>query len=145
MCAVFSSDPGYRWHNRFGERGIVGFVKFIAGLAIGMAVGMVGVVVYAGPLDQPIIGLVLAAAIVASGAWFILEWIKVPAWLGYILGIAAATFFFLARTSMGDAVVVPDMWPTQVWLFLAPVSALLPAIGIARNADARRGPADRRY
>lgn len=115
----------------------MGFVRFAVGLIAGVAVGMLGAVVYAGPLDMPVIGLILAVGIVASGAWFILEWQQVPAWLGYILGIVAVTFFLLGRPGTGDAVVVPDMWPTQVWLFLGPAASLLPAIQIARRADLR--------
>ena len=111
----------------------MGFIRFVLGLLGGAIVGAIGCVVYAGPLDLPIVGLILATAIVASGAWFVLEWGRASAWGGYTVAVAAMTFFLLMRDQNTDALVVPDMWPAEVWLILAPFAAIVAGLVAARR------------
>ncbi|MCI1674900.1 MAG: hypothetical protein LKJ57_07515 [Ancrocorticia sp.] len=111
--------------------------RFLLGAILGAFVGALGGVVYAGPVDLPIVGLVLAAAIVASGAWFLLDWKDRVAWGGYAIAVTAMTFYLLMRGQGVDALVVPDMWPAETWLVVAPIAAVVPAF-IVRRRRVRR-------
>lgn len=111
----------------------MGVIQFVLGILGGTVVGALGCIVYAGPLDMPVVGLLLAAVIVASGAWFLLEWGKRTAWVGYIIAVSAVTVYLLMMGNGNDGVVVPSMWPSEVWLIVAPVMTILPAILVRRR------------
>ena len=76
----------------------------LLGVVAGLLVGALGCVVYPGPVDLPWVGLVLAAALVGSGAWFLLEWGKHTAWFGYAVGVTVAADFALVDKWLSAAV-----------------------------------------
>ncbi len=114
----------------------------LLGAVVGILVGALGCVVYPGPVDLPWVGLVLAAAIVGSGAWFLLEMGKISVWFGYALGVTVVTFYLLSSPPHNDTVMSVYMWASQAWLIAAPLCALVPAafvrVGRARPGRDRR-------
>ena len=99
----------------------------LLGAVAGLLVGALGCVVYPGPVDLPWVGLVLAAAIVGSGAWFLLELGKTSMWFGYALAVTLVTFYLLSSPPHNDTVMSVYMWASQAWLIAAPLCALAPA------------------
>ena len=98
------------------------------GLIGGLFVGALGAVTYPGPLDMPIVGLLIATVLVGSGAWFLLAWRKKTAWAGYVLGIVVATFWLLTSQPSTDTVMSAYRWTSDVWLIAGPAAALLPRL-----------------
>lgn len=115
-------------------------VQILAGLLGGVAVGALAGIVHSGPVDRPIIGLVLAFCIVASTAWFVLESGWKITWLVGLIAVAATTVWMLMFPTAGDIFISVDQWPSQAWLLLAPTSALLPALwaGKAPKTEGQR-------
>ncbi|MCF2705961.1 hypothetical protein I6E29_01585 [Arcanobacterium haemolyticum] len=109
------------------------FVKLLAGLVMGALVGAVACVVHGGPVDLPLVGLVLACAIVASGAWFLAETGRLLVWSGYVIGVVGAAIVLLMVVPTNDGLVVMERWPSEVWLIAAPLSAILPLGVLSRS------------
>ncbi len=112
-------------------------LHILLGAVAGLLVGALGCVVYPGPVDLPWVGLVLAAALVGSGAWFLLEWEKNNAWIGYVLGVAIVTFYLLSAPPANDTVMSVYLWASQAWLIAAPLCALVPAAFMRRHGRRR--------
>ena len=104
-----------------------GLLHTVVGFLLGIVVGALAVVVHAGPVDQPLIGVVLATVIVASGSWFLLESGWSRAWLGGVIGVAASALWLLMFPPANDSFVSVEQWPSQLWLILGPLSAIAPA------------------
>lgn len=110
----------------------------LLGVVAGLLVGALGCVVYPGPVDLPWVDLVLAAALVGSGAWFLLEWGKHTAWFGYAVGVTVVTFYLLSAPPANDTVMSVYMWASQAWLIAAPLCALIPAAFVRRPERSAR-------
>lgn len=108
-----------------------GVFKILAGFSGGFFVGVLGVAVHAGPVDKPIIGLLLGFIMIASGSWFLLANGWDLAWLGALVAVAAATVWLLMFPPANDSFISVDQWVSQVWLLLAPVAVLLPAAWVS--------------
>ena len=89
----------------------------------------------AGPVDLPIVGLLLACGIVASGSWFVMEMGWTRAWFAGLVGIAGASVWLLMFPPANDAFVSTEQWVSVAWLALAPLSAAIPAIWTTRRRD----------
>ena len=107
----------------------------LAGALAGFAVGLLATVVHAGPVDLPIVGLLLACGIVASGSWFVMEMGWTRAWFAGLVGIAGASVWLLMFPPANDAFVSTEQWVSVAWLALAPLSAAIPAIWTTRRRD----------
>ena len=107
--------------------------QLVWGAILGFFVGILGCVVHGGLVDLPIVGLVLATAMVAAGSWFLIELGKVSAWLTYFAGVTVATFWLLLFPTGNDALVLVEYWPSEAWLVLAPLSALVPRFVLRRR------------
>ena len=103
-------------------------LESLAGALAGFAVGLLATVVHAGPVDLPIVGLLLACGIVASGSWFVME-------IAGLVGIAGASVWLLMFPPANDAFVSTEQWVSVAWLALAPLSAAIPAIWTTRRRD----------
>ncbi|MBE6483207.1 MAG: hypothetical protein E7Z96_00260 [Actinomycetaceae bacterium] len=115
-------------------------LQIALGVLGGLLVGMLATVVHSGPVDLPVVGLVLATGLVASGTWFLLEWKKPYVWLGYAPGVIGATIWLLMFPPVNDSVLSVDQWVSQLWLILAPVAALVPSLLLAyRRPDSTSG------
>ena len=108
-------------------------VHALLGAVGGLLVGALACVVHPGPVDLPWAGLLIASVLVASGAWFILEWDKPVAWLGYVLGVVGVTFWLLMSPPDNDTVISVQRWASEAWLIMAPLSALVPAVIVRRR------------
>ena len=107
------------------------------GLIGGLLVGALGAVTYPGPLDMPVLGLLVSIVLVAAGAWFLLEWDKRTAWIGYAIGTTVATFWLLIAPPATDTVLSVYTWASDAWLILAPLSALVPAFMVRTPRNSR--------
>ncbi|MDO4887804.1 MAG: hypothetical protein Q3979_03745 [Actinomycetaceae bacterium] len=105
----------------------------VAGFAAGFVVGLLATVVHPGPVDMPVVGLALSCAIVACGSWFMLESGWVRAWLGAVVGVAAAAIWLLMAPPGDDSFISVSGWVSNVWLFLAPMSAVVPALWASKG------------
>ena len=116
-------------------------VQIALGLLAGALVGILATIVHAGPVDMPIAGLALASGMVAAGAWFMVECGWVTAWFAASVGVAGAAVWLLMYPPNNDSFVSTDQWVSQLWLFLAPVSAIVPAgWALARRGDKGKDP-----
>lgn len=115
--------------------------QMILGLLGGAVVGILATIVHAGPVDMPIVGLALSSAIVATGAWFMIECGWITAWLAAAVGVAGTAVWLLMYPPSNDSFVSADQWVSQFWLFLAPVSAIVPAGWVrARRGEEGKDP-----
>ena len=108
-------------------------LQALLGVGGGLLVGALACVVHPGPVDLPWVGLLIAALLVASGGWFLLEWEKPAAWLGYVLGVIGVTFWILMAPPDNDVVRSVQGAVSQAWLILAPLCALAPAVLVLRR------------
>ncbi|MFT0846399.1 hypothetical protein VR010_01430 [Actinomycetaceae bacterium L2_0104] len=108
-------------------------IQALGGAVCGLLIGALACVVYPGPVDVPWVGLILATALVAAGAWFLLEWEKPPLWLGYVVGVVAATFWLMMSPLDNDTVMSVHRWASEAWLIMAPLSAMVPALFVLRR------------
>ena len=88
-------------------------MQALGGAVCGLLVGALACVVYPGPVDVP--------------------WVKPPLWLGYVLGVIAATFWLMMFPPDNDTVMSVHRWASEAWLIMAPLSALVPALFVLRR------------
>lgn len=110
-------------------------VQGVLGAITGLLVGALAAVTYPGPLNMPVLGLLVAAVLVAGGAWFLLEWGKRVAWGWYAIGVIAATLWLFMAPPATDTVMSVYRWASDVWLFLAPVCSIVPAFFVKHPAN----------
>ncbi len=108
-----------------------------AGFLAGAVSGLLGVVVYPGPLDMPIVGLVLATAIVASGAWAMWEWRTLTAWVPYTIGVLLTTVSVMYFPPADDSLTAAEPIYSNIWVVLSAIAAVVPAV-LAMRVDRRR-------
>lgn len=89
------------------------------GILLGFVAGILGMVTHAGPVDLPLIGLVLAAAIVGSGAWFALEFGRITSWTAYLVGVVSTTMWLSFFPPNGDSIYSVSGWASETWVVLA--------------------------
>ena len=143
--ANYGSNMGGGKHGRGGKHGGSGksrvwtIILIVAAIVLAVSLGVLGVIgygywhgtkVYDGISATS--GLAkeetaLAAAIVGSGAWFLLELGKTSMWFGYALAVTLVTFYLLSSPPHNDTVMSVYMWASQAWLIAAPLCALAPA------------------
>ena len=104
----------------------------LIGLGVGVVTGLFGVAAHAGFVDTPILGLFFAVLLVGAGAWFTVEWFDVFAWLVYLIAIFAVTTFFLLVPHASDILVTPEKWVSEVYIVLAPIAAIIPAVFVMK-------------
>lgn len=109
----------------------------IAALVAGAVSAILGIVVYPGPLDLPVVGLVLAAAIVGSGAWAMWEWRTISTWVPYTIAVLITTIFFMYFPPSDDALAAGEPIYSNIWVVLAALAAVVPGI-LAMRADNKR-------
>lgn len=98
------------------------------GAVLGFVAGVIGMVAHAGPIDMPIIGLVVASLLVASGAWFAYELGRVWSWIPYILTVLAVTYWLTYAPPANDILLSVTGWASETWLVLSVVASMLPAL-----------------
>lgn len=116
-------------------------MKSVVGAVVGFVTGMLTVVVSAGPLDMPWVGVGLAAGILAAGAWFMWEWGSFGAWVAYVIGTFAATGWLVYFPPADDTLAVVGAGVSSTWVLVAAVSAVFPVPLVIRYG-ARRGLGD---
>ena len=104
----------------------------LIGLAIGLVTGLVGVAAHAGFVDMPILGLAFAVILVATGAWFTIEWFDIAGWFTYLIVIFVVTAFLLLFPHSSDIIVSPTVWVSQAYIVLAPLAAAIPGLLVTR-------------
>ncbi|MDP9806049.1 hypothetical protein J2S70_000631 [Trueperella bonasi] len=112
------------------------FPVFVA-FAAGILSGVLGVVVYPGPLDKPVVGLLVATAIVASGAWAMWEWKKAATWGSYALATFVTTIVLMYFPPGDDHLAAVDHGFTNAWVVLSAVSIVTPPLISGRTSHKR--------
>lgn len=100
-------------------------LKMLLALFAGLFVGALGLVMYGGPVDMPLIGLALASLMTASGLASCTAYFGARSGFAMMLAEVILTFVFLYLGPTDDAFVLPELWPSYVWSFLGPLSALV--------------------
>lgn len=108
-----------------------------AGVVLGFVAGVIGMVAHAGPIDMPIIGLVVATLLVASGAWFVYELGRGWSWIPYVLTVLAVTYWLTYAPPANDILLSVTGWASETWLVLSVVGSILPAL-VASIFERRR-------
>ncbi|WP_126416113.1 hypothetical protein [Trueperella bialowiezensis] len=123
----------------------MGIVRVALGTLAGAATGLLCTVVYSGPLGLPVVGLVLAFVIVASGAWAMWEWCGVRTWVPYVLGVFAVTIVFFYAPPSDDLLIGTSPY-AELWIVLSALAAVLPVfvLNSMRRRRARTSRISRR-
>lgn len=100
--------------------------RFIGGLVLGLIAGLLGVISHAGPVDQPVIGLAVATALVVTGSWLSIRLAGVQGWLGYLVVATAVTAWMIFFPSHGDNFMSVTGWATEAWLILMALAIVVP-------------------
>lgn len=108
--------------------------RIIGGLVLGLIAGVLGVISHAGPVDQPVIGLLIATALVTTGSWLSIRLGGVSCWLGYLLAATAVTMWMIFFPSGGDVFLSTTNWATEAWLVLMALSIVAPMAIISMRA-----------
>ncbi|QJC22353.1 hypothetical protein [Arcanobacterium buesumense] len=103
-------------------------LRAISGILVGALSAVLSLVAYSGPLDQPIIGLIMASGLVASGAWFVYRIADRLGWLCYGLTLVIVTGVMLITPLSDDILYTDHSWALEAWLVLLAVSSVLPAL-----------------
>lgn len=96
-----------------------------ATLFAGFVVGVLGVVGHAGPLDMPVIGLILSFVLVASGAIVVYRMSPIDL-LPYTIGVFGATVWLLTSPPDNDVLVSVSSWVSNTWIVLAALATMTP-------------------
>lgn len=96
-------------------------LKTIAILLLGAFVGMVAAVSYAGPVDMPLVGLVLASVLVGAGAVSITAQWGEGLGIAYAMGVIGCTLVLFFAPPGEDSVVMAAHWMSYAWIALAVV------------------------
>lgn len=112
-------------------------LAIIGGILAGAVSGLIGFVVYPGPLDKPVLGILAATAIVASGAWAMWEWRGIWAWAPYTLAVFATTVALMYAPPADDALAAGESVFSTIWMEISALACLATA-GIARRRDRAR-------
>lgn len=108
----------------------VGVVRVCAAILAGVCAGAIGIIVSPGPLSLPWLGIVLAAALVASGS--VLAQHLAGAWgiLVYAFAVFSVTLWCVAFSESNDMLTLPDSLggnsAAHIWPLLSLVCAVLP-------------------
>lgn len=103
-------------------------MRFLFGLILGTVAGVVAAVAHSGPVDQPIVGLVIASALVISGAWLAHRAWERAGWFGYLLAVAGATMWLIFVPPRGDILITGNGWTSELWTALSLVCAVIPVV-----------------
>lgn len=106
--------------------------KGMIGLVLGVVTGLFGVAAHAGFVDIAFLGLFFALVLVAAGAWFTIEWFGAISWLVYLIALFAVTAFLFFLPHAGDILITPQKWVSEVYIVLAPIAAIIPALLVTR-------------
>lgn len=102
--------------------------KGIIGFAIGVVAGLFGVAAHAGFMGVTLLGFFFALVLVAAGGWFTIEWFGTAGWLTYLIALFTVTAFLLLLPHTSDIFVTPQKWVSQVYIVLAPIAVIIPAL-----------------
>lgn len=117
-------------------------MKTLAGALAGIVSGMIATVVYPGPLDLPAVGIPLACAIVAAGAWFMWEWGKALPWASYAVAVVAVTCWLTFFPPSDDALVAASAEMTRAWVVFSALACVVPPMVIRYLERTREGLPD---
>lgn len=102
--------------------------RAIFSLVIGIFAGVLGSVVHFGPVDSPVVGLILASIIVGSGAWLIAEIGRLESRVAYFLGVLGVILWLSFAPPKDDVLQVSQSVFTTIWIYSAPVITLIPVL-----------------
>lgn len=103
-------------------------MRFLFGLIIGAFAGVVGTVTHMGPVDRPVVGLIIASLLVICGAWFVERAWSKAGWIGYFVAVAVTTMWLMFAPPQGDILISGNGWTSELWTVLALVCAVMPAV-----------------
>lgn len=110
-----------------------------SGFLLGAIAGVLGVISHAGPVDQPLVGLVVAFALVSAGSWLAVRSGGRAGWFGYTLAVAGTTAWLMFFPSAGDIFLSTTGWASEAWLILMAIAVVSPmAIVAMRSKTAPR-------
>ncbi|QOR47275.1 hypothetical protein INS90_08405 [Trueperella pecoris] len=114
----------------------------LGGAVFGFLAGIMGVVVYPGPLDLAAVGFALAFAIVASGSWFAWEWGRALAWTFYAFSVLTTTTWLLFFPPDDDLLGAASAGWTNAWMVACAVAVVAPVGIVGRRSRAHEDPSD---
>ncbi|MDY5403100.1 MAG: hypothetical protein SPG34_02005 [Trueperella sp.] len=114
-------------------------MKTLFAAVIGFFTGMLGVVVSAGPLDLPWVGVALGVGMLAAGAWFMWEWGSFGAWIGYVVTVFGTTAWLIYFPPGDDTLSVAGAGVSPTWILIAAFAAAFPVPLAIRYARWRKG------
>ncbi|MDD7384094.1 MAG: hypothetical protein SPI12_07125 [Actinomycetaceae bacterium] len=113
----------------------IGVLRFVGFLLLGFATGVMAVAVHSGPVAIPIVGAVLALAVLFCGAWYsaLSGW---GMWCVFFIGALSALVLLFFHPLANDYIV--GLNPSAAWVVLIAGSALMAAVGVACASTAIR-------